>query len=254
MRNPDSRETRLARVERELERKTREMEQFVHSVSHDLRSPLVTITGFLGLVEQSLRDGDREGALRAMERVRRSADRMSEIIEGLLQLSRVASAPHVSVVDVDDALQDLLRTYGKRFEEGGIAVEVAGPLPAIRADRELLTQAFDSLLANALDQGGEDGLQLRIEHRVTDRELQYRFHDNGPGIPSEAQDRVFGIFERLDPQSDRLGVGLAVVDRVLAAHEGQVRLESAPGGGCTFVLAFPIESAVSAGDAGGGTP
>lgn len=223
------------------ERQSREVEQFVYTVSHDLKSPLVTITGFLGLLEQSLASGDRAGAERAVERIRRSAVRMSEMIDGLLRLSCVGQvARETTTVQVGDELRELLCLYEQRLADAGAVVDVAEPLPAVLANRTLLVEAFDNLLSNALKHGATaDGLRIRIDHRLTDHELEYRVRDNGPGIPEALHARVFRTFERLDPDSEGSGLGLAIVDRVLSAHDGRVRVESSPGQGATFILAFP---------------
>src|SRR5690606_19132320 len=137
-----------------LRRKNTEMEQFAYTISHDLKSPLVTITGFLGVLKKQIELNRIDRALASAERVLGAADRMGRLIDDLLRLcraGRVTGAP--APVDLDALVGGLAEAFSRRVHEVGGAIEVEGPLGSLLADERRLGEVVENLLANAVTYG-----------------------------------------------------------------------------------------------------
>ncbi|HRB14024.1 MAG TPA: ATP-binding protein, partial [Vicinamibacteria bacterium] len=240
---------------RELEARNAELERFTYTVSHDLKSPLITIRGFLGHVEQAAIEG-RVDAVRAdMERVYKSTAKMHQLLDDLLELSRVgrlAKPPERVPFEaiVGDALD---RTHG-RITAHRIAVEVEPDLPTVWVDRDRLVEVMQNLIDNAAKfMGSQPEPRIRIGTRRRGDELAFFVGDNGVGIEARYHERVFNLFDKLDPKTAGTGVGLALVKRIIEVHGGLIWVES-PGRdqGCTFLftLGAPPGEARTASSAG----
>jgi PAS domain S-box-containing protein len=226
----------------ELERKNREMEQFVYSVSHDLKSPLVTCKGFTGILKEDLADGKIAEALDSAQRVEHATQHMGRLIEDLLQLSRVGRiTSQTETVDVSRLVSELTEEL-RLAAKPGVEVEIQQDMPAIIADPVAVSRLFQNLLVNAFRYGctGEHP-RIEIGSDVTGSEVRFFVRDNGPGIPPEYQKKVFGLFQRLEANQEGTGIGLAIVSKIMEVQGGRVWVESTPGAGATFWLCFPSE-------------
>ena len=213
---------------RELEARNAELERFTYTVSHDLKSPLITIRGFLGHIEQAAVEG-RVDAVRAdIERVYRSTAKMHQLLDDLLELSRVGRlAKPPEEVPLDAIVRDALdRTHG-RITTQRVAVEVEGQLPTVRVDRDRLVEVMQNLIDNAAKfMGDQKEPRIVIGTRKAGMETIFFVKDNGAGIEPRYQERVFNLFDKLDPKSAGTGVGLALVKRIVEVHGGRVWVES----------------------------
>ena len=234
------------RAEEELKRRTREMEQFTYTVSHDLKSPIVTVNGFLGLLESHIEAGRVEEAKSAAVRIRRAADRMSRLTDDLLELSRIGRVTGKrTVVDVEEIVTELAAGLGPQVEAHGCTVEIQSHLPAVRADARRLTEAFDNLLTNAVKYACPAGAtRIVVSAEEGEGEFRYVVADDGPGIDASHHERIFELFQRNHSGPDGSGMGLAIVRKIMEVHGGSARVESAPGEGSRFVLAFPRRARV----------
>ncbi len=221
----------------ELEARNAELERFTYTVSHDLKSPLITIRGFLGHIEQAAVDGNIEAVRADMDRVYKSTARMHQLLDDLLELSRIgrlAKPPESAAFDsiVRDAL-DL--THGQ-LTARKVMVEVEGPLPEVRGDRDRLVEVVQNLVDNATKFMGEQKEpRITIGARDTAAGRAFFVRDNGEGIDPKHAERVFNLFDKLDPKSPGTGVGLALVKRIVEVHGGRVWVESeGVGHGSTF--------------------
>jgi signal transduction histidine kinase len=232
--------TERIEADRELSLRNEEMEQFTHTVSHDLKSPLVTINGFIGMLEAHLAAGRQEKVPHAIERIRRAADRMSRLIDNLLELSRIGRVRGELVpVDVTELVRQVADTLKPRLARLGCTVEIEAGMPQVRADKDRLADVFENLLTNALKYGcASPGSKVSVGAERADRELRYFVRDEGPGIAQEYQERIFGLFQRLQSDQEGTGVGLAIVAKVMHVHGGQAWVESEPGKGATFWISF----------------
>ncbi len=230
-------EAERAAMVRELEAKAGELERFTYTVSHDLKSPLVTIRGFLGLLEQAAERGDREQMRKDIERIKGATDTMYRLLEELLELSRAGILVHTAEgVALGDLAYEAIDQLAGAIAEHGVEVEIEPGLPVVIGDRTRLLEVMQNLLENAIKfTAGEPEPRIEVGARRDDGERVFFVRDNGIGIQARYQDRVFGLFQRLDPRIEGTGVGLALVKRIVEGHDGRIWVESeGEGRGSTF--------------------
>jgi len=215
---------------RELESKNAELERFSYTVSHDLKSPLITIRGFLRMLAQDLAAGRSDRLNGDIERMATAADSMERLLHELLRLSRIGRAMNPSErVAFGLVVQDAVELLRPRLEERGIRVEVDNPLPEIFGDRIRLVEVVQNLVENASKFHAEQGERLiRVGARPSLDAAGPVFFvaDNGIGIEPRYQQKVFDLFYQLDPKAEGTGVGLALVRRIVEVHGGRVWIES----------------------------
>ncbi len=230
----------LAATNQELQRKNREMEQFVYSVSHDLKSPLVTIKGFAGVLKEDLGSGRNDLVMNSVRRIEGAATRMGRLIEDLLMLSRAGrNRGKTEPVDVSRLVRELTADLQAQLEELGTTLEIHDGMPEIMADRTAISRVFENLLNNAIKYGCEGSQsKITVGSQTLDAQVRFFVKDNGPGIAPEYHKKIFGLFQRLDSDQDGTGVGLAIVAKLMHVHDGRVWVESSPGTGATFWLSF----------------
>jgi signal transduction histidine kinase len=236
-------ERRYSELARGLEAKNDELERFTFTVSHDLRSPLITITGFLGFVERAVESGDAAAARADLARIRAAATRMERLLRDLLELSRVGrvSTP-AQEVPVEALARDAVAAVQGELTARGVQVRVEPGLPTVYGDPVRLREVLQNLLENAVRYVAGQPLPLVTIGSAGDdpRGLRLLFvRDNGVGIDPRHHQRIFGLFEKLEPGSEGSGVGLAIVERVVKLHGGRVWVESAAGQGATFWFTLP---------------
>lgn len=227
----------------ELEAQNAELERFTYTVSHDLKSPLITIRGFLGVLTQDLERGDEEGVQTAVHYIHNAAKTMESLLKDLLELSRVGrviNAPEQTSFATIVA-EALLRLSGQ-IETSNVQVRVAEDLPVVMVDRIRMIEVMQNLLDNAIKYT-HDQVQPCIEVGAEQRDGETLFfvRDNGVGIPPQYHQKVFGLFERLDDSVEGTGIGLALVKRIIEVHNGRLWLESAGiGRGTVFYFTLPL--------------
>jgi signal transduction histidine kinase len=241
-------EEELRRTNVELQQKNAELEQFIYTASHDLKSPLVTIVGYTGHIGRDLREGRTDRLAEFAERIEVAAARMRELIDHLLELGRIGRlVKPVEPVDVADLVRSLLKDHAAEIAAGRIQVAVDEAMPTIIADRARVAQVFDNLLVNAIVHGVcADAPRIEIGAKDGVAEAGFYVRDNGPGISRQHHARIFEIFQRLDPESKGSGIGLSVVKRIVEVHGGRVWVESDTGQGATFWVSFPKNAAAGA--------
>ncbi len=231
----------LEQANRRLAEKNREMEDFVYTVSHDLKSPVVTMVGFIELLKSDLAEGNVEAVRDAAGRIEGAANRMGALISDLLQFSRLGRVEEkLEIVDAASIIDQLRTELAPRLGEAGAAIEVHGPLPPVKAAPVRLAEVFENLLTNAIKYGcPQPGGRIEVGGMRRRRQVHYFVRDHGPGIAKEYQKKVFGLFQRLQAEGEGTGVGLAAVAKTVQAMSGRVWVESKPGEGATFWLSFP---------------
>ncbi len=241
-------EEAVRRANEELVRKNREIEEFVDGVSHDLKSPLVTIGGLLGVLNGEIGRGEYAGAGEIIKTVEQAVEKMRSTINDLLRLSRVGRVVYEpELVDVAELVGDSLQNLGPDIQAQGMTAEVdlAG-VPPVLVDRARAAQVFDNLIVNAIHHAGGPGRRLTIGGEADDADVRVFVRDDGPGIEPQYHEKVFEPFQRLNTHTEGTGIGLTIVKRIMEAHGGRVWLHSAPGAGATLWLAFPRRGAGSA--------
>jgi signal transduction histidine kinase len=230
----------------ELETKNAELERFTYTVSHDLKSPLVTIMGFLSYLEKDALAGHMERVQSGVSRISNAVIKMERLLNDLLELSRIGrlmNAPEN--VSFEEITRDALERVRGRIEELGIQVSLAQDLPIIYGDRERLIEVMQNMLDNAAKFAAETAHpQIEIGMKGTDENLHPILFvcDNGVGIAPEFHERIFGLFNKLNPQIEGTGIGLTIVRRIIEIHGGRIWVESTPGHGATFYFTLPAQN------------
>jgi PAS domain S-box-containing protein len=230
---------------RELETKNAELEQFTYTVSHDLKSPLVTIRGFLGYLSDDARKGDFARFDMDLSRVVAATVTMQALLNDLLSLSKVGrtvdTTEDVSLAEVAAGVLELIHVdYGKKQ----IQVRIADNLPMLRVNRTRVTEVIQNLLVNALKFSWQQPIpSVEIGLCGLDEDTSYPIlfvKDNGIGIDPRFHAQIFGLFNRLNPDIEGTGVGLALVKRIVEVYGGRIWVQSeGRGTGSTFYFTLP---------------
>jgi len=240
-------EVKRAEHERErmfadLEQKNAELERFAYTASHDLKTPLITIRGFLGFVERDAEMGDMVRMRQDILRISNATVRMQELLDSLLELSRigriVGPPEPVSMRELSGVAAELLAVP---IQERGVTLRIAPDLPEVYGDKKRLLEVMTNLLENAVKfMGDQPAPQIEIGARYDGEKPVFFVRDNGIGIPHEYQSRLFTLFERIEINVPGTGVGLALVKRIIEIHGGKIWVESEGSGkGATFWFTLP---------------
>lgn len=226
----------------ELERANQELEAFSYSVSHDLRAPLRAIDGYSRILQEDY-DAllDDEGR-RVSGVIRSEAQRMSQLIDDLLELSRLGRREmQESEIDMAAMARRVFAELTATDKSGGITFTL-GSLPSEQGDPTLLYQVWINLLSNAIKfTAKRECPQIQVDGSRTETETIYAVHDNGAGFDMKYYNKLFGVFQRLHNDRDfgGTGVGLAIVQRAVRRHGGRVWAEGQVNEGATFYFALP---------------
>ena len=220
--------TERKRAEQELQAKNTEMERFVYTVSHDLKSPLITIQAYAGMIAKNMETGKLERVRGDLKRIEDAACKMTDLLGDLLELSRVGrqmNAP--SMIDMNRLIADALTQLAGSLEQNQVVVVAQPDLPAVLGDQKRIAEVVQNLIENAIKYRDDQAApRIEIGTRQEDKECVYFVSDNGKGIDPCHFERVFGLFNKLDTESAGTGVGLALVKRIIEVHGGRVWVES----------------------------
>ncbi|MGM9319426.1 sensor histidine kinase [Deinococcus aquaticus] len=225
-----------------LRHENSELDAFIGAVSHDLRAPVRHLNGFLSILRNRASDRLNDDDRRLLDVLDASATRLDHMINELLGLSR-ASQTALRIGPVNLA-QVVLRAWANMTPETqGREIEwVAGDLPVVEGDPDLLRLAFENLLSNAIKYtAGREAARIEVGAREDEDSWVVFVQDDGVGFDPRYTHRLFGPFQRLHHEKDFQGVGLGLVNvkRIIERHGGEVWAESHPGKGATFSLRFP---------------
>lgn len=229
-------------VIQELELKNAELERFTYTVSHDLKSPLITIGGFIGLLEKDIRANDIDRVSNALDRIREAKDKMSYLLDDLLELSRIGRLKNPSTnVNLREIVDEALHLVHGQLTTNNIQVQIQEPLPTLYCDGPRLVEVIQNLVDNAVKfMGKQPNPLIEIGTRNTAEEIVIFVKDNGIGIKPAFHEKIFSLFDKLEPNSEGTGVGLALVKRIIEIHEGRIWVESdGLGNGSTFCFVLP---------------
>lgn len=230
-----------------LQKNNEELGQIVYTMSHDLKSPLVTTRGFLDILREELENAadpdiaeDSEIA-DAIARIDRATLHMGCLIDQLLELSRAGSSvQEKDWVNIEEVVEDFADAMQSTPGFEGRSIRVEGTLSPLYANRTRIQQVFDNLLSNSLKYGTTDEQPVvTVVGGESADEIRYTFIDHGPGIPEEFRKRIFLPFERLSSDNNGTGIGLAIVAKIVERKGGRIEVVETDGGGATFVLTFP---------------
>jgi PAS domain S-box-containing protein len=230
------------RAQEALQEKNREMERFVYSVSHDLRSPLVTITSFLELLREDITAGDNEAIGTDLRYMKASAVKMEQLLDTLLQLSRAGYAStRAEEVNFREIVDESVAAVKGALLQKNVEVEVAAQDIILRGDPLNLSQIWQNLIGNAVKyMGDQPSPKIEVGILPAENEGIFFVSDNGMGIEPGNLKKVFDMFEKLDGSSDGPGLGLALVKRIVESYQGRIWVESqGAGGGSCFKFTLP---------------
>jgi len=236
-------------AQKQLQMKNDDMEQFLYTVSHDLRSPLVTVKAFLGYLEADMESGNRERVAQDLQFVHGAADKMKLLLDELLELSRVDRVENppvkTSLIQITHEVLDVLAGV---IDDRKIELCLPAADVPLFGDRPRFCQIWQNLIENAIKYShGCHQPRVEIGFRRSGDETEFFVKDNGIGVDPLYQDRIFSMFEKLDPGSPGAGIGLAMVRRIIEKFGGRIWVES---GGCNtgscFYFTLPTAVAIGA--------
>ena len=226
---------------KELESKNSELERFTYTVSHDLKAPLITMSGFLGYLEADATSGNVQRLRSDIQRILEANQKMQRLLNELLELSRVGrliNAPET--IPFRQIVDEALSRVEGRLSAGKVQVVVMENLPTVHADRIRIVEVVQNLLDNAAKfMGDQPAPRVEVGAETLNGETIFFVRDNGIGIEPRFHQKVFDLFDKLNPGIEGTGIGLALVKRIVELHGGRVWVESTPGMGATFRFTLP---------------
>ena len=234
--------TELTQKERELREKSTELERFTYAISHDLKSPLVTVKTFLGYLEEDLARSDADRIGQDILYIRTAADKMRQLLDELIEMSRVGRIANPPVrVTLRQLVKEALSAVAGSIAERGVEVRVGDDDIALYGDRPRLVAIWQNLVENAVKfMGDQASPRIEMGAELRGRDTVFFARDNGMGIDPRYQAKVFSLFEKLDPRSEGTGLGLALIKRIVELYRGTIWLESEGlGHGVCFRFTLP---------------
>jgi signal transduction histidine kinase len=234
-----------------LEKSNRELESFAHVASHDLKEPLRKIKSFGDRLAAKYADTLDDRGCDYLNRMQSAANRMQNLIDGLLTFSRVTTkANPVEPVDLNTLASDVIGDLETRVEQTGGRIEVDN-LPTVKADPLQMRQLMQNLIGNALKffRENEPPVVKVQGEMIYDSEgdgsevCQITIEDNGIGFEEEYAERIFDVFQRLHgrQQYEGTGIGLSICKRIVERHKGKIIAKSSPGKGASFIVTLPVK-------------
>ncbi len=235
-------ETEREELIESLELKNAEMERFTYTVSHDLRSPLITIKGFIGMLAKDIENNKLARVQDDIKRISGAADKMQNLLEDLLELSRVGRVINPpELIDLPNLINEIKESLSSSISQSNAAIIFDEKLPPIWGDKLGIKEVFQNIIENAV-KFRKEGEQPQISINYISERLvnTYIIKDNGIGIEKEYLDKVFGLFEKLNQNAEGTGVGLAIVKRVIEIHKGKIfAISEGLGKGTEFYISLP---------------
>jgi signal transduction histidine kinase/HAMP domain-containing protein len=237
---------------KELAEKNIELERFTYTVSHDLKSPLVTIKTFLGYLPQDMTAADKQRVEKDLLFMNNAADKMGLLLQELLEMSRIGRIINPPVkITFAELIKEAISIVAGSIADRGVKVQVGGESVTLYGDRSRLTEIWQNLLENAVKFiGDRSSPQIDIGVERHGSETVFFVRDNGIGIDPQYQSKIFNLFEKIEAKTEGTGIGLAIVKRIVELYQGRIWVESKGlGQGTSFFFTLP--GALSDKDKGG---
>ncbi|MBV2091646.1 MAG: CHASE domain-containing protein [Candidatus Thiodiazotropha sp. (ex Ctena orbiculata)] len=223
----------------EAERKAEYLEQFAYVTSHDLKAPLRAVSNLAEWIEEDLTDKLDSSSKEQLALLRDRVRRMHDLIEGLLEYSRVGkTSDDNATIDTRELIQEITDSLSP---QKGFTIKIKGEMPVLKADRLQLGQVFSNLISNSLKHHGGRKGKIRICSKQVGKFYEFTVCDNGQGIAPEYHDKVFKMFQTLKSSdfNNSTGIGLALVKKIVIEHGGSIQLNSAVNEGACFTFLWP---------------
>ena len=237
-------EIKMKKLVNELERSNKELEQFAYVTSHDLKEPLRMVSSFTQLLEKRYRGSLDQDADEFIEYIVDGVNRMHQLLDDLLEYSRIKKGPKKYVrVDLEEVLDECYNNLKVAIQESNAVID-SDPLPVVVANRTQMIQLFQNLISNAIKFRSKKTPIIHITaHNNEDKHI-FSVNDNGIGIDLKYQEQIFKVFQRLHSikEYDGTGIGLSLIKKIVQHHNGNIWVKSEIGKGSTFFFTLPIIS------------
>lgn len=233
--------TELEQIKNKLELKNNELGQFAHTVSHDLKAPLHTISGFVQIIENHFQGLLNTEAQELLSYISRATERMTGLITDLLNHSSIGQRKQLSLVDCRELVQVVKEDLAIKIKETNATFNI-GTLPKVEGFETELRMLFQNLIMNAIKfHHPETPPKISIHAKEQENCWKFYIKDNGIGIPDEHMDKIFGVFQRLhsNDKYEGTGIGLAHCKKIVDLHQGDIGANSTVGNGSTFYFTIP---------------
>ncbi|HEX2920516.1 MAG TPA: ATP-binding protein [Bacteroidales bacterium] len=229
----------LKESEKNLKTRNEELTRFIYTVSHDLKSPLVTIKSFINFLMEDIQKDDKQSQERDIQYIHAAADRMGKLLDELLELSRIGRKEKPkSKAEMGSIINEAIEMVAGMIKEKNIRVNITGPKVMLYGYTERLIQLYQNLLDNAakfMDGKPEQVIEAGAFKNEQNNEVVLFVRDNGKGIDPRHHHKIFGLFEKMDNNTEGTGIGLALVKRIVEVHGGSIWFRSeGTGKGTTF--------------------
>ncbi|MES9831544.1 MAG: ATP-binding protein [Candidatus Thiodiazotropha sp. DIVDIV] len=225
----------------EAERRAEYLEQFAYVTSHDLKAPLRGVSNLAEWIEEDLEDKLDSSSKEQLALLRDRVRRMHDLIEGLLEYSRVGkTSDDETPVDTRELIMEITDSLSP---QKGFTIKIKGDMPVLTADRLQLGQVFSNLISNSLKHHGGKKGKIQISSEKIGDFYEFSVRDNGQGIAPEYHDNIFKMFQTLESRDfgNSTGIGLALVKKIVVEHGGSIRIESALNEGARFTFTWPFK-------------
>jgi len=243
--NVEQKKAEVEEQKRLLEEANRELDNFVYTVSHDLRAPLRGIDGLADILEQDYAGKFDHQGKDYLTKIRKGAVRMKQLIDDLLTLSRISRIKNpYEDVDMNELVNSIISRIEFDIKQHKVELNIASNLPVMYCDRIKMQEVLLNLISNAIKFSSKNkDINPRVEVGYNDRNEAHEFYvkDNGIGIDKKYHEEIFGIYKRLHTQEEYegTGAGLSIVKRIIDDHKGNIWIDSEPSKGAAFFFTIP---------------
>jgi light-regulated signal transduction histidine kinase (bacteriophytochrome) len=217
-----------------LDTLNKNLDEFVYIVSHDLKAPLRGIASLANFIEDDLGSQANPSIIQTVHMMKSRCNRMQNLIDGLLHYSRIGRiAFEKEEVDINKLLQEVIEFI---IPPRNFKITIGEKMPVISAEKEKLREVFQNLISNAISYNDKEQGLVTISSKDCGNAYEFSVADNGNGIKPEHHEKIFGIFQTLQPKDkvETIGVGLTIVKKLVEQQGGKVMLESEHGQGSVF--------------------
>ncbi|MFO7813505.1 MAG: PAS domain S-box protein, partial [Pelovirga sp.] len=234
--------TERKRAQWALEQKNQEIEQFAYSVSHDLKSPLVTVRTYASMLRQDLLNKDQQQISEDLNYIDKAANKMQQLLDALLQYSRIGREDtHAQTVSARYLVEDCLNALAGILQKYQVQLSTSELSQQLHGNTLHFERIWQNLIENAVKYRGDQALpHIEIGATQEGPDVVFYIRDNGMGIVPEHSEHIFNLFSQLNPASDGSGLGLALVKKIVTIYQGRIWVESdGKGKGSCFYFTLP---------------